>query len=502
MERDHAYAVDGDVYFRVRSLDGYGELSRRDIDQMDQGEGVEGAERKEDPLDFALWKGEKEGEDTAWDSPWGRGRPGWHIECSAMAEQLLGLEFDIHGGGVDLVFPHHENEAAQTLAGRGEPLAKHVDAQRDARARRARRCPSRSATCAASARCSTPSGPRRCSLYFSAGHYRQPMAFSGERLEDASRAAARIREAGPAGGRRASRPRRWRRTGTRSSTRWPTTSTPPGRWPRCTAGSARRTSSTGEVGDSHLREMLGVLGLESLLEAGDRPPPEAASSWPSAAPRPAPRATGPRPTACATSWPPWAGRCAMAPRDRSSSRRGDGGGRPPKPGKGRPPKGPRPDRPRGGRRGRPVAGRRPARSEGPRSDRSRSDRPARSDGPRSDRSGGRGPTGPRGRRVRGPTARGSERFGVGSAGWSGGRARSPGGRQVRGPTVPRGRRVRVPSGRYAHARTVRRRRTRCPRPRSSTAATRCARRCAGPRGVRAIYVTESAAREGWPGARR
>ena len=101
-ERGHAYAVDGDVYFRVRSLPGYGELSHRTIDQMDQGEGVEGADRKEDPLDFALWKGEKEGEDTSWPSPWGPGRPGWHIECSAMAEELLGVELDIHGCGADL----------------------------------------------------------------------------------------------------------------------------------------------------------------------------------------------------------------------------------------------------------------------------------------------------------------------------------------------------------------------------------------------------------------
>ena len=124
IERGSAYAVDGDVYFRVRSAGGYGELSRRDLDQMDQGEGVEGAERKEDPLDFALWKAQKPDEDTAWDAPWGRGRPGWHIECSAMAEQILGVELDIHGGGVDLVFPHHENEAAQTLAGRGRPLAR------------------------------------------------------------------------------------------------------------------------------------------------------------------------------------------------------------------------------------------------------------------------------------------------------------------------------------------------------------------------------------------
>jgi cysteinyl-tRNA synthetase len=114
VERGHAYAVDGDVYFRVRTLPEYGALSKRDVEQMDQGEGVEGADRKEDPLDFALWKAHKEGEDTRWDSPWGRGRPGWHIECSAMAESLLGLEFDIHGGGIDLVFPHHENEIAQT----------------------------------------------------------------------------------------------------------------------------------------------------------------------------------------------------------------------------------------------------------------------------------------------------------------------------------------------------------------------------------------------------
>src|SRR5919112_3979088 len=91
---------------------------------MDQGEGVEGASLKEDPLDFALWKAWKEGEDTAWDAPWGRGRPGWHIECSAMAEALLGVGFDIHGGGVDLVFPHHENEAAQTFAGHRHPLAR------------------------------------------------------------------------------------------------------------------------------------------------------------------------------------------------------------------------------------------------------------------------------------------------------------------------------------------------------------------------------------------
>ncbi len=143
----HAYECGGDVYFRVRSFDEYGSLSRRDVEQMDQGEGIEGADRKEDPLDFALWKGTKPAEDTAWDSPWGRGRPGWHIECSAMAEELLGLEFDVHGGGIDLVFPHHENEAAQTAAARGRPLARTWmhNGMLEA-APRARRWPSRSAT--------------------------------------------------------------------------------------------------------------------------------------------------------------------------------------------------------------------------------------------------------------------------------------------------------------------------------------------------------------------
>ena len=124
LDGGNAYAVDGDVYFRVRSDPQYGDLSHRRIDDMDQGEGVEGADRKQDPLDFALWKAQKPGEDTAWDTPWGRGRPGWHIECSAMAEDLLGVGFEIHGGGSDLIFPHHENEIAQTEAARGKPLAR------------------------------------------------------------------------------------------------------------------------------------------------------------------------------------------------------------------------------------------------------------------------------------------------------------------------------------------------------------------------------------------
>ncbi|MDE3026426.1 MAG: cysteine--tRNA ligase, partial [Acidobacteriota bacterium] len=111
--RDVAYAVDGDVYFRVARDPGYGRLSGQRPDQVEE---QEPNPRKEDARDFALWKGNKPGEDTAWDSPWGRGRPGWHIECSAMAEDAFGPVFEIHGGGLDLVFPHHENELAQSLA--------------------------------------------------------------------------------------------------------------------------------------------------------------------------------------------------------------------------------------------------------------------------------------------------------------------------------------------------------------------------------------------------
>ncbi len=121
IDKGHAYVVDGDVYFAVRSYDAYGELSHRNVDEMESGhrelradgQGLE--DRKRDPLDFALWKAAKPGE-PSWESPWGQGRPGWHIECSAMSEKYLGLPFDIHGGGADLAFPHHENERAQSEA--------------------------------------------------------------------------------------------------------------------------------------------------------------------------------------------------------------------------------------------------------------------------------------------------------------------------------------------------------------------------------------------------
>jgi cysteinyl-tRNA synthetase len=193
IESGHAYEAEGDVYFRVASFPDYGKLSNRPLDELAQGEGDDAASLKESPQDFALWKAQKEGEDTAWDAPWGRGRPGWHIECSAMAEQILGLDLDVHGGGVDLVFPHHENEIAQTEAARGRPLARlwmhngmvdlggekmaksvgNVFLLHDALER---------------------AGRDALVMYFVSGHYRQPIAYSAEALEEAGRSVERVRD--------------------------------------------------------------------------------------------------------------------------------------------------------------------------------------------------------------------------------------------------------------------------------------------------------------------
>jgi len=123
-EKGHAYKAGGDVYFRVRTMKDYGKLSKRNIDDLVSGARIEVGEEKEDPLDFALWKGSQQPE-PGWDSPWGRGRPGWHIECSAMSMKYLGETFDFHGGGEDLIFPHHENEIAQSEGATARPFANY-----------------------------------------------------------------------------------------------------------------------------------------------------------------------------------------------------------------------------------------------------------------------------------------------------------------------------------------------------------------------------------------
>jgi cysteinyl-tRNA synthetase len=256
----------------VRSVDSYGSLSRRDVDQMDQGEGVEGAERKEDPLDFALWKAHKPEEDTFWHAPWGDGRPGWHIECSAMAEAILGVDFDIHGGGIDLVFPHHENEAAQTLAGRGKPLARVW--MHNGMVELGEKMSKSVGNVRQLGDALDEVGPEALIMYFSAGHYRQPLAYSRERLEEAERTVARVREAGrrlvPGPSPEALAPHRDAFfAALRDDFNTPEALAAMFGW-------IREANRSGEpVGDAHLREMLDVLGLETLLAAGERPPEEA-----------------------------------------------------------------------------------------------------------------------------------------------------------------------------------------------------------------------------------
>jgi cysteinyl-tRNA synthetase len=124
VDKGYAYEIDGSIYFEVEKFPGYGKLSKRDLEDMMAGARIEVDERKKNPMDFALWKASREGE-PSWDSPWGPGRPGWHIECSAMSLKHLGETFDIHGGGADLIFPHHENEIAQSEAYTGKPFVKY-----------------------------------------------------------------------------------------------------------------------------------------------------------------------------------------------------------------------------------------------------------------------------------------------------------------------------------------------------------------------------------------
>jgi cysteinyl-tRNA synthetase len=193
IDSGHAYAASGDVYFRVASFDGYGKLSNRPLEEMQQGEGDDAAELKESPQDFALWKARKEGEDTSWPAPWGEGRPGWHIECSAMAEQLLDVDFEVHGGGSDLVFPHHENEIAQTEAARDKPLARiwmHNGMVRQEGEKMAKSVGNILLLHAAL----DEYGPEAIKMYFAAGHWRQPLAFSPDALEDARASVETLRD--------------------------------------------------------------------------------------------------------------------------------------------------------------------------------------------------------------------------------------------------------------------------------------------------------------------
>ncbi len=278
IDSGHAYVAAGDVYFRVASFPAYGKLSNRPPDDMGQDEGDDAAELKESPRDFALWKARKEGEDTTWPAPWGEGRPGWHVECSAMAELILGTDFEIHGGGSDLVFPHHENEIAQTEAARGRPLARiwmHNGMVRMGTEKMAKSV----GNIRLLHRALDEYGREALLMYFVGGHYRQPIAFSAEALEEASRAAERVRElcrrldrSGPdPDGLEAHAERFFAALGEDFNT--PAARAVLFEW----VGKANRRLDAGEpLGVGRLSEMLEALGLETLLEGEhERPDAEA-----------------------------------------------------------------------------------------------------------------------------------------------------------------------------------------------------------------------------------
>jgi len=191
IQKDFAYAAGGDVYYDVRKKTDYGKLSGRRVDELREGYRIEPGEAKRDALDFALWKGAKPGE-PAWESPWGPGRPGWHIECSAMAMKYLGETFDIHGGGQDLIFPHHENEIAQSEACNGKPFANYW-------------CENGLVNLSGSKMSKSVGNfffiediakdwdPEVTRFYLLSTHYRSPIEFSTERLSEAATAYGRLR---------------------------------------------------------------------------------------------------------------------------------------------------------------------------------------------------------------------------------------------------------------------------------------------------------------------
>jgi cysteinyl-tRNA synthetase len=251
VERDAAYAVGGDVYFRVARDPEYGRLSGQRPDQVEE---QEPNPLKEDPRDFALWKGNKPGEDLVWDSPWGPGRPGWHIECSVMAEEAFGPVFEIHGGGLDLVFPHHENEFAQSramdhefariwmhngmLRFTGEKMSKSVGNVVTLR------------------QGLDDYGPETLLMLFLGAHWRKPMDFSEETLQQAAARADGFREV----------------------FRNPTEPAPPDAWDSLEAALVDDFNTPEAVATMHewrdhqlLRRALGLFGLDSLAEAREAP---------------------------------------------------------------------------------------------------------------------------------------------------------------------------------------------------------------------------------------
>ncbi len=193
IEKGYAYESDGDVYFSVRSFKDYGKLSKRSPEEMEAGARVEPSEKKRDPLDFALWKSAKAGE-PSWDSPWGKGRPGWHTECVAMIFKHLGETIDIHGGGLDLVFPHHENEIAQAEAVTGKPFARYwmhnglvtVGGQKMSKSL---------GNYVTLKEIYTKYHPDILRLLVLFTHYRSPLDFSWEKMEETQRAYDRLKGA-------------------------------------------------------------------------------------------------------------------------------------------------------------------------------------------------------------------------------------------------------------------------------------------------------------------
>jgi cysteinyl-tRNA synthetase len=250
LDRDFAYEVGGDVYYRVAHFPDYGRLSRQRLDQV---EDEEPNPLKQDPRDFALWKAHKPGEDTWWESPWGRGRPGWHIECSAMAEKYLGSSFEIHGGGLDLKFPHHENEIAQSRA-LGHPFA-HIWMHNGMLSMRGSEMHKSLGNDVSLKDALDRWGRETLLFFFMTGHWRKPLDYSEETLEQA----------------------RAQLEGFRNVFRSP--SEPVGDWAKLEAALDDDFNTPEALAVMHgwrdhelLRRAFGIFGLESIGEVEEAPP--------------------------------------------------------------------------------------------------------------------------------------------------------------------------------------------------------------------------------------